>query len=59
MSNTINNQIPLTQIIAPSLSDVNYASGLNDVFDNINDNFSTLSNHDFIKGESGTSVKIQ
>lgn len=59
MSNTINNQIPLTQIIAPSLSDANYASGLNDVFDNINDNFSTLSNHDFIKGESGTSVKIQ
>ena len=59
MSETINNQIPLNTIIAPSLNDANYASGLNDVFTNINDNFSTLANRDFVKGESGTSVTIQ
>ena len=58
MSETINNQIPLNKIIAPSLNDAGYASGLNNVFTNINDNFATLANRDFVKGESGTSVEI-
>ena len=58
MSETINNQIPLNKIIAPSLDDAGYASGLNNVFTNINDNFATLANRDFVKGESGTSVEI-
>lgn len=59
MSETLNNQIPLNTIVAPSLNDAHYASGLNNVFTNINDNFTTLANHDFVKGESGTSVEIK
>lgn len=59
MSETLNNQIPLNTIVAPSLNDAHYASGLNNVFTNINDNFTTLANYDFVKGESGTSVEIK
>lgn len=49
----------LTSITAPSLNDSGYASNLNDTFRNINDNFITLANHDFIKGERGESVKLK
>lgn len=48
----------LIHINAPSLDDVNYATSLSEVFDNINQNFVTLANHDFIKGESGKSVEF-
>ena len=53
------NNIKFTEIKAPELNDVSYAAGLNKVFENINDNFKILSNHDFVKGESGTSVIIK
>ena len=60
MSNkSLNNHIPLNEIVVPSLNDVGYANGLSDAFNNINDNFARLSNYDFIKGERGTSVEIQ
>lgn len=53
--NTCANLIPIT---APELNDVNYATTFNEVINNINSNFITLANHDFIKGESGKSIDI-
>ena len=47
------------RIQCPDINDVNFASELRSVFETINDNFARLSNHDFIKGESGTSVYIK
>ena len=47
------------RIQCPDINDVNFASELSSVFETINDNFARLSNHDFIKGESGTSVYIK
>ena len=67
MSNTIYNQnemlqnevvIPEYNITVPSLNDVNYATSLSEVFNNINDNFTLLANRDFVKGEQGGSVRI-
>lgn len=50
----------LTECIqCPVINDANFASDLRSVFETINDNFARLSNHDFIKGESGTSVYIK
>ena len=57
--NAINSNISIEEIIAPNLNESNYASGLSDVFDNINDNFIKLANYDFIKGENGDSVIIK
>lgn len=50
--------VVLTDIVAPSLSDVSYASSLNEVFTNINNNFGTLANREFVKGDGGDSVEI-
>ena len=47
------------EVIISFFNDVNFASELRSVFETINDNFARLSNHDFIKGESGTSVYIK
>lgn len=49
----------LIQITAPTIGDAGYADNLNKTFNNIDANFATLSNYDFIKGESGTSVTIR
>lgn len=49
----------LKPITAPTLNDAGYASALNDTFKNIDDNFATIANYDFIKGESGSSVIIR
>lgn len=57
MSN-INTQIPFNDLKIPEINSVEYAEGLQGVFDNINDNFKILANHDFIKGESGDSIEI-
>jgi hypothetical protein len=46
-------------ITAPSLTDSNYGKSLEDVFKNINNNFAIVANHDFIKGATGDSVKIE
>lgn len=59
MSELHNNQIPITPIVSPDISDINYATNLNGVFENINNNFSRLANRDFIKGENGSSVSIK
>lgn len=60
MSNArINIADQLASIIAPNLDASNYAHQLNQVFTNIDNNFTKLANHDFIKGERGDSVKIQ
>lgn len=60
MSNTNNtsNNIPIVPITIPELTSVEYATGLSDAFDNINSNFATLANHEFVKGDPGKSVKI-
>ena len=57
MSETINN-IPLTPITVPELNSSEYANGISNAFDAINDNFELLANHDFVKGDRGNSVQI-
>ena len=59
MSETLKNSIPLTEVVSPLLNDVEYASKLEGVFQNINDNFTQLANRDFVKGESGASIEIK
>lgn len=59
MSETLKNSIPLTEVVSPLLNDAEYASKLEGVFRNINDNFLQLANRDFVKGESGASVDIK
>lgn len=59
MSEIKNNEIPLKKIVAPSLNQSNYAESLSGTFDNIDKNFATLANYDFIKGESGESIRIE
>lgn len=59
MSEIQNNGIPLKKIVAPSLNQSNYAENLSVTFDNIDKNFATLANYDFIKGESGESIRIE
>lgn len=49
----------LKPIVAPSLNEAGYAEALNTAFVNIDDNFTTLANYDFIKGENGSSVIIR
>lgn len=52
------NIIPINKIEVPTLGDVTYASDLSAALNSINDNFTTLANRDFVKGEHGTSVQI-
>ena len=51
--------VVLTDIVAPSISDVSFASSLNEVFTNINNNFLTLENREFVKGDGGKSIEIR
>lgn len=53
------NGIDLIPIQAPELNQTGYAQNLSETFENINKNFVTLANYDFIKGESGNSVDIK
>lgn len=57
--NNVTNSIPLHKIVIPELTSAEFASGLQNAFININKNFALLANTDFVKGESGESVKIQ
>lgn len=57
--NGITNPIPLHAISVPELNSAEFATGLQNAFININKNFALLANKDFVKGESGESVKIQ
>ena len=49
----------ITGITVPGLTSIEYAEGLNNAFNNINNNFTTLANQDFAKGEDGSSVSVE
>lgn len=49
----------LHTIKAPSLNSADYANGIAQAFENIDANFKTLANQDFVKGETGKSIKIE
>lgn len=49
----------ITGITVPGLTSTEYAEGLNNAFNNINNNFTTLANHDFVKGDAGSSVNVE
>ena len=59
MSDTNKITIPKYGISAPGLNDTNYATNLNNVFNNINENFIQLANRNFVKGESGSAVHVK
>ena len=60
MSNiTKTNGANIVNIKVPNLNSAEYAQGLEQVFDNINNNFQTLANHEFVKGDTGNSVFIK
>lgn len=50
------NMKELINIQPPLLNDVAYGSSLNDVVNNINENFKILANRDFVKGDKGDSM---
>lgn len=56
--NTNKSDVLMQPIIIPTIGDAGYADSLNEAFDTINKNFVKLSNHDFVKGDAGVSVKI-
>ena len=58
MSENINASF-LHTIKAPSLNSADYANGIAQAFENIDANFKTLANQDFVKGETGKSIKIE
>lgn len=49
----------ITGITVPGLTSTEYAEGLNNAFNNINNNFTTLANQDFVKGDAGSSVNVE
>lgn len=49
----------ITEIVAPSLTDVSYGKSIDQQFENINENFRKVGNHDFIKGQPGDSIEIE
>lgn len=49
----------LVDIKAPLLTSTEYGKDVNQVMQNIDDNFKILSNRDFVKGDKGNSVRIQ
>ena len=62
MSNNVPSQntgaTGINELVIPALNDTNYATGLNNVFNTIKDNFTILANREFVKGDSGSSVVI-
>ena len=46
-------------ISSPLLNSTNYGSNINEVIRNIDDNFTILSNRDFVKGDKGNSINVQ
>lgn len=59
MSEILSNPMPIENVNSPSLVPVEFASGLDNAFQNINDNFARLANTNFIKGDRGESVTIE
>ena len=58
MNNIKNSDVLIKPIKNPTLSDTGFANGIDQMISNINENFAILANHDFIKGDTGSSVKI-
>lgn len=48
--------LDIKKIQAPDLTQSQYGANLRQQFENIDDNFRKISNHDFIKGDTGTSI---
>lgn len=46
----------IKNITTPLLTSAQYGKDVNDVFENINDNFKILGNKDFVKGDKGDSI---
>ena len=52
-------KIAIRKISAPALSSVTYGKDIDDVFNNINENFEKLVNSDFLRGQQGESLLIE
>lgn len=52
----IKNMNELKEIKVPLLNDSGYGANINEVIQNINENFKILSNRDFVKGDKGNSL---
>lgn len=48
----------LTKIVAPNINEVDYAGKMQEVFDNINENFAKIASLPFIQGVQGDSYKM-
>lgn len=49
---------PVNKVKIPNIADVSFSNDLYEAFENINSNFETLANHEFVKGDSGNSVEF-
>jgi len=49
----------ITKIVGPELNQSNYAQGISDTFDNIDENFSKLASLPYIQGPDGHKFKVQ
>lgn len=54
----MNTSYDMITITAPNIDSPEYGKKIDEQFDNINNNFSKLANHDFIKGENGSSIEV-
>ena len=48
----------LTRIVAPNINEVDYAKKMQDVFNNINENFAKIASLPFIQGVQGDSYQL-
>ena len=55
----MDNKLNIHTIVAPELNNLNYGDSISKQFDNINENFHILGNHDFIKGQQGDGLYIE
>lgn len=54
----IDNTVQLTRIVAPNLSEIDYGRKLQEVFDNINENFKKVATMPFVQGVQGDSYTL-
>lgn len=50
--------IDLKQIKAPSLTSTKYGKDIREQFENIDENFRRVSNHDYVEGKSGANINV-
>lgn len=58
MSESLNTNIKLKQIKAPSLTSNEYGKDIREQFENIDENFRRVSNHDYVEGKSGANINV-